>query len=520
MRLPRCAGLLLHPTSLPGRFGIGDLGEWPRRLVDFLVAAGQSLWQVLPLGPTGFGDSPYASFSARAGNALLLDLGRLAEEGDLEGGELESPPPFPDDHVDYGRVIDFKTALIARAAQRFRERAGGERRAEFDRFCAAHAAWLDDYALFRALKEAHGGAPWSQWEWELASRQPQALQAWRQRLDEAVFRHRYAQFQFFRQWADVRSYANARGIRLVGDLPIFVAYDSAEVWAHPELFHLDERLQPTVVAGVPPDYFSPTGQLWGNPLYRWDAMAERGYAWWVDRVRQTLRTVDLLRLDHFRGFAAYWEIPAGETTAENGRWMKGPGAAFFEALEEALGELPLIAEDLGLITPDVEALRRRFDLPGMAVLQFAFATDATNTYLPHNLEPDRLVYTGTHDNDTTVGWHASLSREERDHVRRYLGPVDEPVHWALIRTAYRSVAGVAMAPLQDLLGLGSEGRMNAPGEPRGNWSWRFRPDDLRPELAEKLRDLAVTYGRKEVERKEGRDEQAEALDYPFADDLP
>ena len=491
----RCAGILLHPTSLPGPFGIGDIGSGARAFVDFLAEAGQSLWQVLPLGPTGYGDSPYASFSAFAGNPLLIDLERLAEEGDLERAELDAAPSFPTGTVDYGAVIPWKRGLVARAAARFRRSARGRRRDAFERFCAENADWLEDFALFMAIKDHHGGAPWDTWDWALASRQPEALREAARELDEAIFAWRYGQFRFFDQWDALKRYANSKGIRIVGDLPIFVAYDSADLWANPHLFHLDEKLKPTKVAGVPPDYFSPTGQLWGNPLYRWDVMAADGYRWWLARLRQALRTADIIRLDHFRGFAAYWEVPAGETTAVSGRWVKGPGEEFFRAAEAALGELPIIAEDLGLITPDVHALREKFGLPGMAVLQFAFTTDWRNAYLPHNHRPNLVVYTGTHDNETTVGWFGSRRREERRKVEAYLGPTDEPINWALIRMAYRSVARMAIVPLQDVLGLGNEARMNAPGRLGGNWAWRFRAEALTPELSARLRTLAETYDR-------------------------
>ncbi len=495
MRLTRSAGILLHPTSLPAPFGIGEIGEAAFRFVDFLVESAQTLWQVLPLGPTGYGDSPYAAFSSMAGNPLLINLAWLEAEGDVEAAVLQEAPVFDEARVDYGRVIPFKMAVLRHAAMRFREQADPASRTAFERFCAEHAAWLEDFALFMALKEAHGGAAWRAWEWPLASRQPEALAAWRERLEEAIFVHKYIQFRFFEQWQTLHRYANEKGVQIVGDLPIFVAYDSADVWANPHLFKLDENLLPIVVAGVPPDYFSETGQLWGNPLYRWDVMAADGYTWWIERLRQTLRWVDIVRLDHFRGFVAAWEVPAGEPTAVNGRWVPGPGEDLFRAVEAALGEVPIIAEDLGFITPDVEALRRRLGFPGMKVLQFAFGTDASNPYLPHNYESNAVVYTGTHDNETLVGWTTHLSPREGEHLRRYLGPVDEALHWAIIRLAYRSVADVAIVPLQDVLGLGNEARMNCPGHLGGYWSWRYRVGMLHDELRGRLREMALAYGR-------------------------
>ena len=502
MRFPRSAGILLHPTSLPGAFGIGELGEVACRFVDFLAESGQSLWQILPLGPTGYGDSPYACLSAFAGNPLLISLAGLVAQGDLDAQDLAQAPAFPQDRVDFGPVIAFKTALSRRAAERFRRNASGSRREAFERFCAENADWLDDYTLFTALKEVHGRADWNTWEWELVTREPRALAHWRERLDEAVFAERYLQYQFFTQWEELKRYANAKGIRILGDIPIFVAFDSADVWAHPEVFHLDASLRPTKIAGVPPDYFSKTGQLWGNPLYRWDLMAQSGFAWWIARFRQALRMADIVRLDHFRGFAAYWEIAAGEPTAVNGKWVEGPGASFFQALEAALGRLAIIAEDLGLITPDVQALRDRFEFPGMNILQFAFATEAANPYLPHNLRANSVVYTGTHDNDTTVGWYRSREANEKQQIDRYLGPLGEEIHWALIRTAYRSVADIAIVPLQDVLGLGTEARMNAPGKFGGNWSWRFRTEELLPQHRDRLLEFVVTYGRKVPPKEE------------------
>ncbi len=501
MQFSRSAGILLHPTSLPGRWGIGDLGRESYTFVDRLVESKQALWQMLPLGPTGYGDSPYQCFSAFAGNPLLISLEHLVKEGDINASDLEDTPNFPENEVDYGAVISFKFAVLNRAARNFRKSESGKRRADFQRFCKENAYWLDDFALFMALKDAHNGAAWNTWEWELASRDPQTLEAWRERLEEQLFAHRYFQYCFFTQWLALKAYTNARDIQIVGDIPIFVAYDSADVWAHPEMFKLDEDRLPSVVAGVPPDYFSPTGQLWGNPLYRWDVLKEQGYEWWFNRFRQTLKTVDLVRLDHFRGFEAYWEITAGAPTAEKGHWVKGPGADFFQALREELGELPIIAEDLGFITPEVEELRDQFNLPGMKILQFAFASDATNPYLPHNYRQNVFVYTGTHDNNTTIGWYEERGDEERAKAARYLGPVEEPINWALIRAAYRSVADNVVIPLQDVLGLGSETRMNTPAEASGNWSWRFRREAFTDEQVAKLRELSLTYGRTEPEEK-------------------
>lgn len=495
MRLPRSSGILLHPTSLPGRFGIGDLGNEAYQFVDFLVGAGQKLWQIMPLGPTGYGDSPYQSFSSFAGNPLLISPELLAEEGLLSQSDLDTVPDFPEGRVDYGPVIAFKQALLRRAYERFQAQAAPTRRAAFRAFCRRHAAWLDDFALFMALKEAHRGTVWSSWEKDIASRQPEALQAWTQKLADSIEAHKFAQYLFFTQWLALKDYANAFGIRIIGDIPIFVAYDSADVWAHPELFYLDENGQPTVVAGVPPDFFSETGQLWGNPLYRWEVLAQDGYAWWIERVRATLRLVDIIRLDHFRGFEGYWEVPFGEPTAVKGRWVKGPGAALFQALQDALGPLPIIAEDLGVITPEVEAIRDQFDFPGMKVLQFAFATTPADPFLPHNFLRNCVVYTGTHDNDTTLGWFQTAPPAERAFALKYTGSTGEEFNWDLIRLALASVADTAIIPLQDVLGIGSEGRMNLPGRASGNWAWRYLPGSLTPEIQERLRELTEIYGR-------------------------
>ncbi len=504
MRFPRSAGILLHPTSLPGGFGIGEIGPSAFAFVDLLVESGQSLWQILPLGPTGYGDSPYACFSALAGNPMLIHLARLADEGDLDWQALRPASDFPEDRVDYGPVISFKNAMLQRAAQAFRQTAHGDRRSAFNHFCRENADWLEDFALFMALKDAHEGSVWNTWEPGLVRRHPDVLQTWRERLDDAIFAQRYYQFQFFRQWGALKDYANAQGIQIIGDIPIFVAYDSVDVWANPDRFRLDEDLLPTKVAGVPPDYFSPTGQLWGNPIYDWEAVARNDYDWWLRRFRQTLTVVDMVRLDHFRGFAAYWAIPAGEETAVNGEWEEGPGADFFETVRDALGELPIIAEDLGHITEDVLELREQFDLPGMSVLQFAFTIDASNPYLPHNVVPNTVIYTGTHDNDTSVGWYQSREAEELEACHRYIGPTDEPINWALIRLAYRSVADLAIVPLQDVLGLGAAARMNTPGKLGNNWSWRFREGAVSVSSRQQLYEMTLTYGRKEPEEMQER----------------
>ncbi len=500
MPLPRSSGVILHPTALPGPYGIGELGEHAERWIDFLAEAGQRVWQVMPLGPTGYGDSPYQSFSSFAGNPYLISLERLRVAGWLDAAELEGPgelegPAFDDSRVDYGNVIEFKLKWLTRAAERFLGAASDEARAEFEAFRARHGDWLEDYALFMALKEEQGGGAWDGWPPPLRDRDSAALGEARIRLADAIVRQQLWQHWFDQQWARLRAHATDKGVGIVGDLPIFVAYDSADTWANRELFFLDERGAPTVVAGVPPDYFSATGQRWGNPLYRWKRLAQTGFAWWLERIRHTLRFVDVMRVDHFRGFAAYWEIPVSEPTAERGRWVKGPGQAFFDAVRDGLGELPIIAEDLGVITPDVEQLRDDNGLPGMKVLQFAFAGGADDPYLPHNYQHNCVVYTGTHDNDTTTGWYAQAPEVERDFVRRYLARSDDNVAWELWRLASASVADTAVAPLQDLLGLGSEARMNTPGVAAGNWTWRFSWDGLPYWLAPQLREMAELYGR-------------------------
>ena len=495
VKLARASGILLHPTSLGAPLGIGDLGPAAERWIDFLAVAGQKLWQVLPLGPTGYGDSPYQSFSSFAGNPLLISPEKLVEDGLLEPSDLASLRQLPADHVDFGAVIPAREALLDRAFERFEGGAAPALEVPLAEFANAHAAWLEDFARFMALKGERRGAPWTVWEAPLRDREPAAQAAADARLARPIASHRFRQFLFFRQWSALRDRARERGIRIVGDLPLYVAHDSADVWARRDLFQLDHSGAPTAVAGVPPDYFSKTGQRWGNPLYAWDAHAEGGFVWWIGRLRASLELVDLLRLDHFRGLESYWEIPASAPTAETGRWVEAPGAALLEALRQSLGDVPFIAEDLGVITPEVLVLRDRFGLPGMRVLQFAFSGDPENPFLPEHHVRHSVVYTGTHDNDTSRGWLATATKVEREQALRVLQCNPEDFAWAMLSAASASVAEVAIAPLQDALDLGSEARMNFPGRESGNWTWRCAASSLTPELAERLRALATRNGR-------------------------
>src|SRR5262245_12397254 len=508
MTFPRSSGILLHPTSLPGRYGIGDLGPSAFEFVDFLGAGGQRLWQVLPLGPTGYGDSPYQSFSAFAGNPLLISLDDLQQQGLLNESDLRRTPAFDTGRVEYEKVIAHRRALWPRVVKRF-DASGSAMHEAFDQFCTLQTGWLDDFALFMALKDAHDHVAWTRWEPDIAARQPDAVAAWSTRLAREIRLHKLLQFLFFDQWSRLRAYCHRRAIGILGDLPIFVAHDSADIWAHRELFRLDAAGRPTVVAGVPPDYFSRTGQLWGNPHYNWTRLAQTGYAWWTDRVRTLLTLVDRVRLDHFRGFVASWEVPADADTAIQGEWKRGPGAALFEGIQQALNlsPLPFVAENLGVMTPEVHELRQRLGFPGMAILQFAFGTDPqAPDFRPHNFSPNVVVYTGTHDNDTTVGWwtggagHSTRSdadiTREHEFARRYLRiDNDREVHWDLIRAALASVADTAIIPAQDLLGLGCEARMNQPGTASGNWRWQLRPGQLTEDIAKLLGRLTETYER-------------------------
>jgi 4-alpha-glucanotransferase len=496
MPFSRASGILLHPTSFPGRFGVGDLGSEAYQFIDFLAASGQQIWQILPLGPTGYGDSPYQCFSAMAGNPLLISLERLRDEGLLTDEDLNTLPELPQ-QVDFGWVIFLKIPLLQKACTAFRTQATSDQQEAFAEFCQVKAEWLDDYALFMALKDANNGASWHTWEMEVRLRKPEALEAARQTLTQKIFFHQFLQFQFFQQWTALKDYANERKIKVLGDLPIYVAHDSAEVWAHPDLFRLEEDTGlPELMAGVPPDYFSATGQLWGNPIYNWQRLQEQNFDWWVQRFRAMLDYVDIIRIDHFRGFEAYWAVPQGEATAINGEWLAAPGRTLFQRLHEVFEELPIVAEDLGLITPEVEALRDEFGFPGMKILQFAFDSDAENPYLPFNYLRNSVVYTGTHDNDTTVGWFNKRSPEGQEHVRRFLGCVGpDGIHWDLIRLALSSVSDLAIIQLQDLLGLDTECRMNSPSQEMGNWSWRYEAGVLTPDIAQRLHAMTEIYGR-------------------------
>jgi 4-alpha-glucanotransferase len=493
--LTRRAGILLHPTSLPGPFGIGDLGPAADAWIAWMAQARQTIWQILPLGPTGFGDSPYQSLSAFAGNPLLISPERLVEGGLISRADLDPMPSAASGRVEFAEVIDYKQRVLTRAFDRYRRLDRSPWRERMEAFFEAEQGWLADFALFAALKREFAGVSWSQWPSDLAMRKPASLAGARQRLADEIDKVVFEQMLFRSQWEHVRARARAQGIRVIGDVPLYVAHDSAEVWANPELFRLDGHGAPTHVAGVPPDYFSPTGQRWGNPLYRWARHRADGFDWWQRRMQGALGLSDWVRIDHFRGLSAFWEVAASSPTAERGRWVRAPGAALLTALAHRVPRLPLIAEDLGVVTADVVELRKRFGLPGMRVLQFAFDGDSHNAFLPHNYEPATVVYTGTHDNDTTRGWYASADERSRDFARRYLGRDGSEISWDITRLAWTSVACMALAPLQDILALGGEARMNYPGRAAGNWTWRFAEGDLTSALAERLGELTALAGR-------------------------
>ena len=495
MTTDRASGVLLHVTSLSGPFGIGDLGPSAYRFVDFLVESGQKLWQMLPLTPLGEGNSPYSSDSAFAGNTLLISPEQLLSEELIATNDLENYRAFSNGPVDFPAVRRSKQELLHKCHRRFAEAGSSALREEFAAFCASSERWLKDYALFRAIKTATQGLPWIEWREGLAQREPNAIAAKSAELQDQIDAEKFYQFLFFKQWFAVKRYANDRGVRIVGDLPIFVAHDSADVWTTRELFKLDNAGRPTVVAGVPPDYFSETGQLWGNPLYDWQQMRAQKFTWWVNRMGLKLSTFDIVRIDHFRGFVACWEVAANETTAEHGRWVEVPGRELFAVLKSELGRLPVIAEDLGFITPEVDQLRDELGFPGMRVLQFAFDSDDRNLHLPQNYSPNSVAYTATHDSNTTVGWFNSLAREERERCLRYLKSDGREINWDFIQAVSESAADTVIVQLQDLLGLGSEARMNVPSVAEGNWTWRASETALTPELAARLKENTQRTGR-------------------------
>jgi 4-alpha-glucanotransferase len=497
MRFKRRAGILLHPTSLPSKYGIGDFGKDAFRFVDFLADAGQKLWQIFPLGPTGYGDSPFQSFSAFAGNPLLISPDKLIEDGLLNAKEIEPYEDMTPQKVDYGKVINYKSNLLNKAFDNFKKD-NSRFRNDFEKFCQQEKEWLDDFALFMAVKEAHGGILWREWDHDIAFRKEDALKKWSNALSDRIEFQKFSQFIFSKQWKEIKNYANSKGIEIIGDLPIFIAYDSADLWANKELFTVNDEGRLETVAGVPPDYFSPTGQLWGNPLYRWDKMRENNFAWWKKRFAKMFELVDIVRIDHFRGFEAYWEIPGDAPTAETGKWVKAPGKELFTEIIKEFGKAPIIAEDLGVITKEVEELRDYFEFPGMKILQFAFGKDGDKNFLPHNFVNNCVVYTGTHDNDTTRGFFESEKAKGSDvcdFAQRYLNYYGDDIRFATIVASYSSVADTAIIPMQDVLNLGSEARMNFPGRLGGNWTWRFEWQQLNDDLTQLYKELTILYER-------------------------
>ncbi|HYE83571.1 MAG TPA: 4-alpha-glucanotransferase [Clostridia bacterium] len=500
MKFNRESGILLHPTSLPSEYGIGELGKKAYEFVDFLVESGQKLWQILPLGPVGYGESPYQCFSAFAGNTLLISIEKLIGQELLHPEDTAATPDFDTRLVEFGRVRTFKYDLYRKAFERFRTAGINEK---YDEFSEENNYWLDEFSFFMALKDIFGGIAWNLWDKEIAFRDPGAMEYYRGKLSREIEYQKFLQYMFFSQWLELKAYANMRGIKIIGDLPIFISYDSSDAWSRRSLFELDEAGNPTKVAGVPPDYFSETGQFWGNPHYKWDEMKKDNFAWWRDRLDLLLSMVDIIRIDHFRGFESYWEIPGGENTAQNGRWVKAPGRKLFQSLKAYKGDMPIIAEDLGFITREVEELKNEFEFPGMKILQFTFGRGSEERFLPHNYEENAAVYTGTHDNDTTVGWYLKISETDPEAVnelKRYFSITEEiggeTMCWILIENAFSSRANTAIIPLQDILCLGSEARMNTPSTIGGrNWAWRFEENLLTSELKEKLAKLSILYGR-------------------------
>lgn len=498
MQFERSAGILLHPTSLPSRFGIGDLGPDAYRFVDFLSETKQKLWQILPLGPTSFGDSPYQCLSAFAGNPLLISFEKLVDDGIADDEILKEIPNFPEDKVEYGDVIEYKFRILEKVYEQFEKQKNKKLRELFSEFCERENEWLEKFALFAALKDYFGGKPWNEWESDIAQMKPEALNFFKEQLKKEITFYKFIQFIFFKQWMELKSYANSKGIKIIGDLPIFVAFDSADVWANRELFEVSQDGKPLFIAGVPPDYFSPTGQRWGNPHYKWDLMGKDDYNWWRNRISSLLKITDIIRIDHFRGFYNYWKIPGDAPTAEIGEWVLGPGEKFFSTLEKFFGKLPIIAEDLGILVPEVYELRDKFNFPGMKILQFAFGTNGEKKFLPHRYTRNCVVYTGSHDNDTTLGWWESIQNDGTDTKEffiKYTGSNGSDVCKDLIRLAYSSIADIVIIPLQDFLRLGSEARMNFPGKPDGNWSWRFKWKQITDDLIDEIRTFVEIFER-------------------------
>lgn len=498
MTFERNAGILLHPTSLPGKYGIGDLGDDAYKFVDFLEKAGQKLWQVFPLGPTGYGDSPYQCFSAFAGNPNLISPDKLKENELLNENDLKNIPGHDPVQIDYGEIIEYKKSLLKRAFVNFKSNLNKFEK-DFNKFCKENEGWLDDFAFFMAAKEAHGGIVWRDWDKGLVHRDKKSLDEWSKKLSDDILYQKFVQFEFFNQWFAVKQYANSKGIKIIGDMPIFIAYDSADLWANKELFTVDNEGNLETVAGVPPDYFSETGQLWGNPLYRWKVMEKDDFQWWRNRFTNLFKMVDIVRIDHFRGFEAYWEIPGDAKTAVNGRWVKAPGDKLFKSIKKHLGDVAILAEDLGVITPEVEKLRDDFNFPGMKILQFAFGTDMETKFLPHNYIPNCVVLTGAHDNDTTRAYFEKARQDKNsdiyEHCQKYLNYFGDDIVYELIRLAYASVANIVIVPMQDILNLGGEARMNFPGKLGGNWMWRFTWNQITEDLHLKYYGLTQLYER-------------------------
>ncbi len=493
----RSSGILLHPTSLPGKYGIGSLGKEAFSFIDFLKKSNQKLWQIFPLGPTGYGDSPYQSFSTFAGNPYLIDFDLLIEQNLLAESDLENINfGNNEEYIDYGAIYNQKFPLLKKAFENYKNLNNEDLKRNFETFKNENNEWLEDYSLYISLKNHFNGLPWNEWEEDIKTKKPEAVDKYKNEIADEIEYNKFIQFLFFTQWNNVKKYANENDIKIIGDIPIFVAFDSADAWANPDIFLFDDELKPCKVAGVPPDYFSPTGQLWGNPLYNWEKLKETNYKWWIDRVKANLSTCDIIRIDHFRGFESYWAVPYGDATAENGQWVKGPDVDLFNVIKEQLGDLPIIAEDLGLMTQEVIDLREATGFPGMKILGFAFDSNEENEYLPHTYDRNCVVYTGTHDNDTLVGWFDKAKEEDKQFARNYLNSRnDNEIHWDAIRGAWSSVANIAIVPVQDILGLGSEARINTPGVASGNWQWRLKAGALTDELSEKLAKLTKTYSR-------------------------